>query len=476
MDPDTTQPETTRRGDGYAEIFVAEDGMSARAELTAPVGAGRPVTRGYIEQLLKREDIAHGIDWAAIDAAIEECNAGRRGRAEPREVTVARGTAPVAHVPSHYSLHPSFAAVRDLIDEAAANPAAALHRSRTLPVAFAGQALALLESERPGEFGTTVRGEQVAFDDTAVESLRSGKNTRLQGDRIVAAKNGLLRISRDELVVDRDLSLACDVDNATGDISFPGNLTLNGTVHDGFRLWIGGDLHAKEALDAHEVFCRGELAAAGGIIGKRRGLVRCRGKVRAKFAESCSIESKSTVYVEKFCYNAHIQSLDRLVTADHGKIIGGEVRTAHGVSAGEIGNRAGITTKIVVGSDFIVNRKLESARAKIDRLQDAIDRIDSRLDVRPADSLRNRKLRLVEKRDSYKVILETLVKSLDRNEQATVIARSAVYPGTTVEICRASYVVEKPLGPTAFRLDVASGRIMLAEPGAENEGDLDGAQ
>jgi uncharacterized protein (DUF342 family) len=461
------------RGDGRVEITIDEDVMSARALLTPASSDGRPVTRGYIEQLLLREGVTHGIDWQAIDAAVEECTSHVPGAERPGEVTIARGTPPVARVRSHFSLHPSFAAVRELIDQASVDPAAALHQARSLPVAFGGQTVAVLESERAGTPGTNVRGEAVPFDDAPVESLSAGRNTRLQGDRIVAAKSGLLRISKSELVVERDLSLNCDVDNSTGDISFPGNLALSGTVADGYRLWVGGDLQAKETLDAHEVFCRGGLSAAGGIIGKRRALVRCRGKVRGKFVESCTVESKSSVFVESFCYNARIMCLDRLVMGQHGKIVGGEVRTAHGVSADEIGNRAEVATRIVVGSDFIIARKLLITKEKIESLQASIDRVDRRLAERPSESLRNRRLRLAEKLSGHTVVLENLVKKLDRNEQATVVARSAVYPGTVIEICRAIYTVEEAMGPSLFRLDVPAARIVVEAPSGDVDGELE---
>ena len=480
----TREPETgpAIRGDGRAEITIDEDVMSARALLTPSSPGGRPVTRGYIEQLLLREGVTHGIDWQAIDAAVEECSSHGPGVELPREVVIARGTPPVARVRSHFTLPPSFAAVRELIDQASVDPAAALHQARTLPVVYGGQTVAVLETERAGADGTNVRGDAVPFEDAPVESLAAGRNTRLQGDRIVAAKSGLLCISEGELIVKRDLALSCDVDNSTGDISFPGNLALSGTVADGYRLWVGGDLQAQETLDAHEVFCRGQLAATGGIIGKRRALVRCRGKVRGKFVESCTVESKSSVFVESFCYNADIMSLDRLMMGQHGKIVGGEVRAAHGVTADEIGNRAEVATRIVVGSDFVVARKLLSTKQKIESLKASIARVDRRLaergerdapGERQSEKLQNRRLRLAEKLDGYTVILENLVKKLDRNEQATVVARSAVHPGTIIEIGRAIYVVEESMGPSLFRLDVPAGRIVVEMPGGDVDGELE---
>lgn len=471
QDSDRTDPASPFRGDGYVEITVAEDGMSAWASFSPHTPGGKPVTRGYVEQVLKYAGVSHGVDWDAVDEAVGACSE----EGEPRnEVVVARGTAPKPHVPAHYTLTEAFAAKRNMIDEAARDPVGALRRHHELPVVLAGHTVAELEPDRPGEFGVDVSGEYIPFGEDEPERLGSGENTAERGERIVAEQSGLLRVAGGEISVDHDLTLSCDVDNATGNISFPGSLTLTGTVHDGFALWIGADLTTKEVLDAHEVFCRGKLTALGGIIGKQQALVRSRGKVRTKFVESCTVECKSAVYVERSTYNADIFALDRVVTGKHGKLVGGEIRSAHGVAAEEIGNRAEIRTVIAVGADFIIERKLQQVKSKIEKLQAEIDHLGGRLATHPSQELEERRLRLAETRQEYTVILSNLVGKLDRDEHATVVARSTVHRGTIIEICRATFVVEETRGPTTFRLDAASGRILVESPEEGGDGE-DGA-
>ena len=460
-------PRPAFRGDGYVEVTVAEDGMSARATFYPHAPGGQPVTRGYVEQMLKHAGVFHGVDWDAVDEAVNACS----NEGEPRQdFVIARGTAPKPHVPAHYTLYGTLAGKRSAIDEAGRDPAGVLRRHHELPVVLAGHTVAELEPDRPGEFGVDVSGEYVVFGEDEPEPLSSGENTSDRGDRIVAEESGLLRIDGGKISVEQDLALSCDIDNATGDISFPGNLSLSGTVHDGFGLWIGGDLATKEVLDAHEVFCRGQLTAVGGIIGKQHGLVRSRGKVRAKFVESCTVESKSAVYVERSTYNADILSLDRVVTGKHGKLVGGEIRAAHGVTAEEIGNDAEIHTVIAVGTDFIIGRKLKQVKGKIESLQLEIDRVDKRMAAHPSRELEERRLRLAEKRQEYTVILSNLVGKLDRDEHAKVVARSTVHRGSIIEICRATFVVEETRGPTTFRLDTTSGRIVVESPEEGEEG------
>mgnify|MGYP006297290849 FL=1 len=167
-------------------------------------------------------------------------------------------------------------------------------------------------------------------------------------------------------------------------------------------------------------------------------------------------------------FNSRFFSLDRLVMAEKGKLIGGQVRCAHGVVTDEIGNEAGVTTEILTGIDFIVERKLSAAKEQFQALTLQLQQLDRVLAENPTEALQKRRAKLSDAVYKYSVLMSTLVSKLDRNEDAPVIARKAVYPGVTVEICRSAFRVEEPLGPTRFRLDRDSGRV-VAEDFAEGD-------
>jgi len=50
-------------------------------------------------------------------------------------------------------------------------------------------------------------------------------------------------------------------------------------------------------------------------------------------------------------------------------------------------------------------------------------------------------------------------------DAAVVEVRGDIFPGTTVEICRLSIVVDQPLKACRFRLDKTAGRVVAERLG-----------
>lgn len=53
----------------------------------------------------------------------------------------------------------------------------------------------------------------------------------------------------------------------------------------------------------------------------------------------------------------------------------------------------------------------------------------------------------------------SLILHLDKNEEAEIVVKGKVYPGTYIEICHLSYVVNREMGRMRFKLDKVKGRI-----------------
>ncbi len=453
--------------DSRFRVTVAEDNLSAMADFLPALGDGELLGREYIETILSTNGILSGIDWQVIDEAIEECNKHSQARLG---VIIARGRPPVRLNPQHLVLEAKFAP-RD-------NPAVPVekggrvnHRAaRHLPIVMAGETIAREEPEMPGIDGVAIDGSPIPHGRREIMLLKPGENTARQDDRVVATKSGMVVLKAEEFRVEENLQIKGDVDYHTGSITFPGNLYLSGAVHDGFRLWIGGSIVSTGVVDAYEVFCRKDFIAKDGIIGRQRALVRVAGRVQAKYVENCTVESKSSVYIQATVFNSRIFTLDRLVMAEKGRLIGGQVRCAHGVVTDEIGNEAGVVTEVITGIDFIVERKLAAAKEKFQELTLELQKLDKILTRSLSEELQKRRAMLSDAVYKYSVLMSTLVSKLDRNEDAPVVARKAVYPGTVVEICRSSFRVEEPRGPTRFRLDRDSGRV-IAEDHSDAEKD-----
>lgn len=471
MSSETASEHTASLGhDSSFRVTVAEDNLSVMGDFLPALGDGEPLSREYIESILSREGVLYGIDWQVIEEAIAECNEHGQRRLG---VIVARGRPPVRMNPRHLVLEAKFAP-RDNPKVPVEKDGRVNHKaSRRLPIVMAGETIAREEPEMPGIDGVAIDGSPIPHGQREIMILKPGENTATNDGKVVATTSGMVVVKGEEFRVEENLYIKGDVDYHTGSITFPGNLHLAGRIHDGFRLWIGGTIISKGVIDAYEVFCRKDLMAKDGIIGRQRALVRVAGRVQAKFVENCTIESKSSVYIQSVVFNSRVFTLDRLVMAEKGRLIGGQVRCAHGVVTDEIGNEAGVTTEVLTGIDFIVERKLSAAKEKFQALTLELQQLDRVLAENPTEGLQKRRAKLSDAVYKYSVLMSTLVSKLDRNEDAPVVARKAVYPGVTVEICRSSYRVEEPLGPTRFRLDRDSGRVIAEEYSEGDKEDLE---
>lgn len=444
--------------DSLVKLWVSEDGLQAFADFLPSFGDGEPLSERYVHQVLRSEGIDFGVDEAVIAETVASCNDGHES---VMQVPVATGRPPVRTNPERLELTPPFQ--RALERYRAGHQIGPFQPTKGFPlgIVLAGAVIATLQEEIPGIDGVDVYNRPVAHGTLAVAPLESGEGTELSSDRLRAVRSGLLCMVGEELRVEDTIHLQ-EIGTETGDVRFPGNLIVEQRVQDGRRLWIGGDARVKATLDAHEVFVRGTLQVDGGIVGRGRALVRSGGDVTTKFVEHCSVETKGSVQIQSLAYNSRVMALDSVCIAEGGCLIGGETRAAKRVEIPVAGNSTHIHTGIVVGINFVMERKLQYARGKhqdltlmLQKLQGAID------DARPerARKLRARIRKVQSARRKYANLMSEMLGHVDSDEDAEIIITKTVHPGTVLQICRAKETVMETLGPSRFYLDKDKGRI-----------------
>ncbi|MEX2443289.1 MAG: FapA family protein [Alkalispirochaeta sp.] len=440
--------------DGFVEIFVGEDGMTVTATFLPPMGSGRLLEPDVVHTLLESRKIVHGVDTEAIGEAVFFVNTERRLR---EDVIIARGTPPESARPAHYELiasadksHPSWGA----------EERAAYKKVSLLPVIHQGEVVARLNPEKAGIPGMTVSGAEIPFDTESVSQLQPGNHTRLVDDQVIAEIGGQLQIRDTAFHIEDRLEIGGTVGFETGSIEFPGDVVLRGEVKDGFHIWAGRSISSTVTVDVSEVYCRGDFVSTAGIIGRGKALLRCGGKVQARFASTCFVESKSSVFLDHYVYQSHIGSQDRLATGKTGRIVGGVVTTVNGVRAHALGNQASVATLVRTGIDFIAERKLRLITEKHQAVTLRLQRLEVAAGEDPSDRQIEILHQLEDRRNRLAMEMGDVAEALDANEDATVAADGPVYPGVRVQICRSSYQVEQVLTNVRFRLDKASGQVV----------------
>lgn len=450
---------STQNSDGYAEISVSDDAMRLVATLIPPRGEGQPITVEYMESILEGRGVLHGIRWEELKERVLEANSERRIL---HGLVLAEGDPPIDEVPAHLRISKE---LRRRLDSPQPPADGDSPYPTTIPIVIVHRhdILARLVSKRKGQPGKDVYSNPVEPSKREVEQISPGQNTRIQEGTLIATRSGRLRYRERSLWVEEKLEITGSVDSATGNIEFPGDVLLKGEIKDGFHVWAAGSINAAGTVDVSEVFCKKTFVTPGGIIGRKGHILRAGGQVSCRFVEHCQVESKSSIFVKEYSYQSELYSLDRVVLGEEGTLIGGRVTAAHGLVAGELGNEAQVPTAVVVGVNFIGQRKLQSARDAYLEVKQELQRLERLREERETPALVRRMVHLTELRQKYAIQMENLLEQIDRNEDAEVIVRSAVHPGTVIRICRAEFSVREPLGPGRFHLEKEAGRIVYLQ-------------
>jgi len=456
--------------DALIQVEVASDSLTATAEFIPARGEGRPLSPEYVEHRLSEAGVTNGVLWDVIQDAIAACTDEKRRIAD---LTIARGSAPEPDLPERIILMDRFAAVaRESLPDATSDvqqqpEMGSASRSRVDYKAISpyvivrrGEELGRVEQEMIGTDGLGVNNKQLQRPVAAVLKLEPGKNIEIRDNEVYALKSGQFQVRGKVFSIEETLEISGEVGYRTGNINFPGNLVLAGEVKDGFRIWVGGSIHAKATVDAHEIFARGEILAAEGIIGRGKATVRAVKKITAKFIENCLVESKSSIYIKNSVVNSKIAALDRVVMGDNGKIVGSEIRAVEGVTAHQVGNSAEIPTTIVCGVDFIVERMLSQMQEQHQQLMTRVQALRVQFSDDPQQKLAAQIRAFETRARELSNKMAGMIDRLDRNESAELRVLGTIYPGVRVTICRAQLAITEKKTAVVYSLDRVSGRIV----------------
>jgi uncharacterized protein (DUF342 family) len=451
--------ESVAVGDGYLELTIAENGMAATADLHPPVGEGSPLSLDQAEILFARLGIAAGIDREGLGEAILRCNLERSVQ---RGIVVARGKEAVAIVAEHALVEEKFRQKPEAVPEDALTYD--FRERQKLLVVKKGETLARIIPASAGEEGFDIRGSVLPAPRLSVKSVVPGKNTALEDGRIVALVDGLLAPIPEEgggkLDVEEILLVRGDVDYHTGHIVFPGDVIIEGSVRDGFKVWSGGSIHCKTTMDAFDVNAKKDLVCDQGIIGRRKAQIRVGGELRAKFIQNCKVAARGDIHVQTAIAGSRVYSLGKIDLGDKGVFMGGEAFAVHGFRAARLGNQAHQSTIIHAGTDFTVQQRLDQANERLRLLVLGVQKAREEAGPAPGKAFDALLARSNQAEMALHELIGRLLQGLDADENAIIEITGEILPGTVIDICRVTIVVDRPLSACRFRLDKAAGRIV----------------
>ena len=196
--------------------------------------------------------------------------------------------------------------------------------------------------------GRTITGEFAIVE--------NGKNKKLQFDeKTVAAYkeegkivlrsliDGVVEFHAGKIAVGNHLIIEGDVGVETGNIQFEGNVTVKGTVIDGFSVFATNDISILSEYGVSNIDTiqseLGDVFIKGGIFGKGKSKILAGRNIFVKHTNESILEAGENIHIGYYSLGSHLKAQNIMTDERQGKLIGGIIEARGKVRAGIIGNR-----------------------------------------------------------------------------------------------------------------------------------------
>ncbi len=445
--------------DAKATVAVTSDNMTASLILEKEEGAGTPLTRELVAKAIGDSGIAGNVDETLVERTIREV----RSTGKNAEIVILRGESPVL---------PGTSRITRLLDvDASSGPTCVLAGARILKI----------RKLKDGADGTDVFGRKIPssqarpesepeHDDTIAEEEADGETT------FVSLASGDLTFSGNRYRVSRTREVVADVTDETGDVIFPGDLALTGSIGNGRAVKANGSLTVTGTAGASLVYGEESVVMNGGIKGAGRGTVWAKNDISLTFAENAKLLAGGDIEVDNYCFQCTVKTNGKLVMRGNPAVLlGGTVRASRGIEVFELGSEKTIRTSVSFGQNYLVSDQIEVSEREVLRIKEAVARLDAEMQKTSSTNpriheLRRKKLDLLKRNDKLTVRIFTLKEQYETHVISRVRVENTVYPGVILESHGRYYEVRERRNHVTFFFDQKTGQIVCA-PIEEADGD-----
>lgn len=324
----------------------------------------------------------------------------------------------------------------------------------------AGDKIAELIPEDPGEDGYNILGEAIKPHSVKTKRLEGGKNMTLSEDKkiLYSAVTGHASLVSGKIFVSDVYEIPADVDNSTGNIDYNGSVTIKGNVKGGFKVVAIGDIVVEGVVEDATLISDGQIIVRHGIHGMNKGMLKAKSNIICRFIENATVVSGGYVDAEAILHSKVDAYGEVIVKGKKGFITGGVVRAGNLIEAQTIGSEMETLTQIEVGVDPIqkekyieVQKKIKEYDEQIGKLKPIVTTYSNKMKQGEALSKEQmtyiRKLALqLQSLQGEVVPLKQQVKELERlisNENAArVKVLKDIYPGVNISISDAKMTLK----------------------------------
>lgn len=447
-----------------AEISVDPNCTTAFMTMTAPENGGLEITRDKVYAALSAKGITSGILEQDIDDAVEHKYYGEN-------ICVARWKPPVDGVDGKvdYYFHRE-TAFKPVEDENGNVDYKNLGLVRNI---YRGTPIAKITPPTEGEPGLDIMGKVVPQRKGVAANVKVGKGTELvNGDtEIIASVDGNLTYSNGAFNIEESLLIRGDVDVASGNIDFIGDIIIRGNIMEGFAVT------SKKTVLVHGTVTNGTITADGNITVKlgciNSTLTSNKGSIKLDFCENSKITAAGSVESNSFV-GGEVFAGTVINATGKGVMVGGKYTALQNITASVIGSESYAKTLITLGNNAVLSEEMEGHKHKIAEMTDKVDQLGKILKTLTEMAKAGK---LSPEREQMKVEamrsrfhfqgeikrLEARIKeietTLQRKQNLSVSCNKAFYPGVSLRIN--SYILQVTTMTPHSKATIGDGDIVM---------------
>ncbi|MBC7959550.1 MAG: DUF342 domain-containing protein [Vallitaleaceae bacterium] len=385
------------------ELSISSDKMTAHALINLTKqefdGSDKKTLIAEIIDLAVEESISYGVDIKGILQVMKPLE----------KFEIAKGDPPISGIDAIIRMYEIKKVEPSLIQDGNVNHYEMNLINKVDKGAWLGERI----EPTMGIMGKNILGEDVAAPNGRQEKLKydaasvtafydSEKNKTI----LYAGRSGAVIFDREIISVCNFIEISGDVSFHTGNVDFDGFVDVKKSVDDNFSVIASYDIQVLGDMGIGGVDTiqsrDGSIYIRGGIAGKNKAKIMCKGDFYTKFASDCIIECEGTVNIGYYAMNCTISAKEVVLASSTSKIIGGVTKAVVRVEVGELGSKAGIQTRVVLSGfdrEQLKNEYDEMA-ISIEKIKDRLEHLKRNLSKYAGDSIR------AEEREKYEVIQE----------------------------------------------------------------------
>lgn len=438
--------------DAEIEFYIADDKLEAKIKISPPEYGGKEIEVQDINNELTRQKIVFGINQELVQEIADK-------KLYRQYHVIANGTPPQKGMDGIIATKFTFKKVL----------APKEHDDGTVDFRDLGLVINIhkddvicdIISNSEGEPGKDIYGRILAAMPGNTPAIPMGANTYLNDDKtkLFASADGHLVLRNGLYTVETTLVIKDDISINTGNIKFIGDVTIIGSVFEGFMVEAGKSLKIQGLCQGAELIAKDSIDIKLGAINSK---ITCDGQLKLDYAENSKISCKNKLIAHSLVACEVYVEGDLECKNKAGAIMGGSYRVTGDVHGGTIGYKSYTRTNIFVGNTAMITVAHKEAITQLETLDDKFQQLTLSLDhlqksIDKGDRLSERLVEYYEKAKIMKIEMQLeraqlferaneLFEQIKNSEQARVYISKKIYPNVRLCIGSHSYVVNEEFG------------------------------